>query len=83
MPDIFLIFIFFNEPGIYTFLDLELDFFNLILRRGYLETTSQHSEQHMHLARVGAPSHAAHMGWVAVFMPSELTCRRNFVRRIP
>ena len=34
MPGVFLIFIFFNEPNIYTFLDLVLDFFNLILRSG-------------------------------------------------
>ena len=34
MPGVFLIFRFFNEPSTYTFLDVALNFFNLILRSG-------------------------------------------------
>ena len=35
-----------------------------------LDTTSQHSEKHVHIARVGTSSHKVHMGWVAAIMPS-------------
>ena len=48
-----------------------------------LDTTSQHSKKHMHMAPVGTPSHMAHMGWVAAIMPSRVTCRSSLVRCMP
>ena len=35
------------------------------------------------MPRAGTPSHAAHTGWVAVLMPSQVTCVNSFVKRIP